>query len=301
MILVTGAAGFCGSRIVSLLAKEGVATRALVRHPDRAKGRLPEQGVAVVTGDTTQPETLEAAVSGVETIIHTAFITAERKQGPGVNYYDTNVLGTSNLATAAQKAGVQRIVVLSGLGTKSDKPGTYMQGRYLAEQAVKQSGLAWSILGPSIQFGKGSAFFNGLADLIRGMPVIVPMIGNGKRQFQPIWVDDVATCIVKMAREPEAYDGRTIEIGGPDYYTYAQILDMLMQTLQKRRVKVPGPMPFVKLGAGMMEAVMAKPPITRAATGLFTFENTTELDSVEQYFHFQPLSLRAYLAESGIA
>ncbi len=60
MILVTGAAGFCGSRIVSLLAKEGVATRALVRNPDRAKGRLPEQGVAVVTGDTTQPETLDS-------------------------------------------------------------------------------------------------------------------------------------------------------------------------------------------------------------------------------------------------
>ena len=115
MILVTGAAGFCGSRIVSLLATEGVATRALVRNPGKGKGRLPEQGVAVVTGDTTQPETLAAAVDGVETIIHTAFITAERKQGPGVNYYDTNVLGTANLATAAQKAGVKRIVVLSGL------------------------------------------------------------------------------------------------------------------------------------------------------------------------------------------
>ncbi|MGE5335517.1 MAG: SDR family oxidoreductase [Nitrososphaerota archaeon] len=301
MILVTGAAGFSGSRIVSLLAKEGVATRGLVRNPDKAKGRLPEQGVEVVAGDTTQPETLEAAVNGVETIIHTAFITAERKQGPGVNYYDTNVLGTANLVTAAQKAGVRRIVVLSGLGTKPDKPGTYMQGRYLAQQAVKQSGLAWSILGPSIQFGKGSAFFNGLADLIRGTPLIVPMIGNGKRQFQPIWVEDVARCIVLMAREPEAYDGRTIDIGGPDYYTYAQILDMLMQTLHKRRIKVPGPMPFVKLGAGLMEAVMSKPPITRAATGLFTFENTAELDAVEKYFHFQPMSLRAYLDTWGVS
>lgn len=300
MILVTGAAGFCGSRIVSQLVKDGVATRALVRNPAKAKGKLPEQGVEVVTGDTTQPETLEAAVDGIETIIHTAFITAERKQGSGVNYYDTNVLGTSNLATAAQKAGVRRVVVLSGLGTKADKPGSYMQGRYLAEQAAKQSGLAWSILGPSIQFGKGSAFFNGLADLIRSTPVIVPMIGNGQRQFQPIWVDDVATCVIKMAREPEAYDGRSIEVGGPEYFTYAQILDMLMQTLHKKRIKVPGPMPFVKLGAGMMEAILPKPPITRAATGLFTFENTTEIDAVEQYFGFQPMSLRTYLAKSGI-
>ena len=300
MILVTGAAGFCGSRIVSLLVKEGVATRGLVRNPDKAKGRLPEGGVEVVTGDTTQPETLESAVAGVDTIIHTAFITAERKQGPGVNYYETNVLGTSNLITAAKKAGVGRIVVLSGLGTKPDKPRSYMQGRYLAEQAVKQSGMAWSILGPSIQFGKGAAFFNGLADLIRSMPVITPMVGSGKTTFQPIWVEDVARCIVMMAREPEAYDGRVIEVGGPECYTYAQILDMLMQTLQKRRIKVPGPLPFVRLGAGMMEAVMPKPPITRAATGLFTFENTTQLDAVEEYFHFQPMALPAYLAEHGV-
>lgn len=300
MILVTGGAGFTGSRIVTQLVRDGVATRALVRSPAQARSRLPEQGVEIVTGDTTQFSTLESAVNGVETIIHTAFITAERKQGPGVNYYATNVQGTANLVAAAKRAGVQRIVVLSGLGTKADKPGSYMHGRYLAEEEVRRSGLAWSILGPSIQFGKGSAFFNGLADLIRGTPVIVPMVGNGKRQFQPIWVEDVARCIVKMALEPEGYDGRTIEIGGPEYYTYAQILDLLMDSLHTRRIKVPGPMPFVKLGAAMMEAVMPKPPITRAATGLFTFENITELDAVEKFFSFKPMSLRVYLAEWGI-
>ncbi len=299
MILVTGGAGFCGSRIVTLLASEGVSTRALVRRPEQARGRLPAQGVEIVTGDTTDPESLEGAVAGVETIIHTAFITAERKQGPGVNYQATNVGGTANLVAAARAAGVRRIVVLGGLGTKPDKPGSYMQGRFQADQAVKQSGLAWSILGPSIQFGKGSAFFNGLAHPIRTTPVIVPMIGNGKRQFQPIWVDDVARCILKMAREPEAYDGRTIEIGGPEYFTYAEILDMLMRTMSKQRIKVPGPLPFVKLGAAMMEAVMPKPPITKAVTGLFSFENIAQIDSVEAYFGFQPMSLRTYLAEHG--
>jgi uncharacterized protein YbjT (DUF2867 family) len=300
MILVTGGAGFCGSRIVTLLASEGVSTRALVRRPDQARGRLPAQGVEIVTGDTTDPESLEGAVAGVETIIHTAFITADRKQGPGVNYQATNVGGTANLVTAARAAGVRRIVVLGGLGTKSDKPGSYMQGRFQADQAVKQSGLAWSILGPSIQFGKGSAFFNGLANLIRTTPVIVPMIGNGKRQFQPILVDDVARCIIKMAREPEAYDGRTIEVGGPEYFTYAEILDMLMRTMHKRRIKVPGPLPLVKLGAAMMEVVMPNPPITKEVTGLFNFENIAQIDGVEAYFGFQPMSLRTYLAEYGV-
>ncbi len=300
MILVTGAAGFSGSRIIARLAQEGEHPRALVRNLERARRRLPESGVELIQGDTTRPDTLEAAVAGVDTVIHTAFITADRKQGPGVNYYETNVQGTTNLVAAARRAGVRRIVVLSGLGTKPAAPGSYMQGRYLAEEAVKQSGLGWSILGPSVQFGAGAAFFKGLADLIRSAPV-VPMVGDGRRRFQPIWVEDVVTCLLKVAREPEHYDGRTIEVGGPEIYTYSQILDMLMATLEIRKLKVPGPTPFVALGATMMEALLSRPPITRAAVGLFSFDNVTAIDSVERNFGFSPMSLRTYLAEHGLS
>src|SRR5262245_39630287 len=97
MILVTGAAGFSGRRIVARLAGEGEAVRALVRDAEQARKRLPAQGVDLVVGDTTKPQTLEPAVQGVDTIIHTAFITADRKQGPGVNYHATNVDGTAIL------------------------------------------------------------------------------------------------------------------------------------------------------------------------------------------------------------
>lgn len=299
MILVTGAGGFVGSRVVARLAGEGEPVRALVRDLERAKRRLPASGVDVARGDTTQPATLDAACAGVDTIVHSAFITAERKQRPGVNYYATNVEGTANLVAAARRAGVRRIVVVSGLGTKPAAPGSYMQGRYLAENEVKQSGLSWSALGPSIQFGPGSAFFNGLADLIRQAPV-VPMIGSGKVRFQPIWVEDVTTCLIKMVREPAAYDGKSLEVGGPEVYTYAQILDMLMGVLGTRKPKLAGPLPLAALGAGVMEAVLPNPPITRAAVGLFTFDNVTALDSVQRNFGFAPLSLSAYLAEHGL-
>jgi uncharacterized protein YbjT (DUF2867 family) len=300
MILVTGAAGFSGSRIVARLVGDGEPVHVLVRDAEKAHKRLPAQGVDLAVGDTTRPETLDPAVQGVDTIIHAAFITADRKQGPGVNYHSTNVDGTANLVNAAKNAGVKRIVVLSGLGTKADKPGSYMQGRYEAEQTVIKSGLAWSVLAPSIQFGDGAAFFNGLADLIRGVPFVVPMIGSGGRKFQPIWVEDVATCLLKMAREPGQYDGKRIDVGGPEVYTYAQILDMLMRTLGKRRVKVPGPMPFVRIGARVMEAVLPKPPITSAALDLFTFDNVAGLESVPQSFGFTPKSLRLYLQEHGL-
>jgi uncharacterized protein YbjT (DUF2867 family) len=296
---VTGAAGFVGSRVIARLAQEGETPRALVRNPEAARRRLPASGVEVVQGDTTQPQTLPAAVAGVETIVHAAFITAERKQGPGVNYEETNVRGTANLVAAARQAGVRRIVVISGLGTRPAAPGSYMQGRYLAEQEVRTSGLGWSILGPSVQFGRGSAFFGGLADLIRKAP-LVPMVGDGSRRFQPIWVEDVVTCLLKMVREPERYEGAALEVGGPEIYTYAQILDMLMSAMSVRKLRVPGPIPFVKLGAALMEATLSRPPITRAAVGLFSFDNITTLDAVEHHFGFAPLSLRTYLLEYGI-
>ena len=300
MILVTGAAGFVGRHVVARLVAEGERPRCLVRNAAKARASLPAESVELFEGDTTNPATLEPAVAGVDTIIHAAFITAERKQGPGVSYQDTNVNGTRNLVAAAKGAGVTRIVEAGGLGTKPDREGSYMQGRYLADQSIKQSGLAWSILGPSVQFGQGSAFIAGLADLIRKAP-IVPMIGNGKRRFQPIWVEDVARCLVMMAREPERFDGRSIEVGGPEVYTYAQILDMLMASLGKRKLKAPGPMPFVALGALAMELTLRKPPITTAALGLFTFDNVaTTPDVVQREFGFAPLSLRTYLAEHGV-
>lgn len=301
MILVTGATGFSGSRIVARLAEQGARPRAIARNRETALARLPGQGIEVAIADTTRPETLRPALEGVETVIHCAFITADRKPGPGVNYYETNTTGTRNLIAAAKAAGVTRIVELGGLGTQPGRPGSYMETRYLADEALKQSGLAWSILGPSVQFGKGAAFFRGLADLITSVPLVTPVVGSGNQRFQPIWVEDVVTCILKMAQEPGKYDGKVTEVGGPEIYTYNEILDMLMEALGKRRLKVPGPKPVARLAASAMTALLAQPPITPAAIELFDFENTATLDSVPYNFGFQPTSLRAWIAQNGVA
>lgn len=301
MILVTGAAGFSGSRIIARLVDQGARPRAMVRSIEAARARLPAKGLEVVLGDTTRPETLPPALSGIETVIHCAFITADRKPGPGIDYFETNTTGTRNLVAAAKKAGVTRIIELGGLGTQQGAPGSYMRTRYLADEAIKQSGIAWSILGPSVQFGKGAAFFRGLADLIASVPLVTPVVGSGNQRFQPVWVEDVVTCLLKMAQEPSQYDGKVTEVGGPEIYTYNEILDMLMEAMGKRRFKAPGPKPIVRLAAAAMSAVMAKPPITPAAIELFEFENTTTLDSIPYNFGFLPMSLRAWIAANGVA
>lgn len=301
MILVTGAGGFAGSRLMTRLVQDGEQPRGLVRSVDRARHHLPERGYELFIGDVTRPDSLDPALAGVETVIHTAFVTADRKEGPGVRHYETNVGGTRNLVEAARAAGVKRIVVLGGLGARQATPGSYMQGRYEANELVKRSGLAWSILGPSVQFGEGAAFFTGLGDLVKGMPLITPMIGNGKVEFQPIWVEDVVTCLLKMAREPERYDGQEIDVGGPEIFTYAQLLDMIAARLHRRRLKVPGPIPLAALGASVMELVLPRPPVTRAAIALFQEPNRTDLDVVPRRFGFTPTSLRDWMSAHGVA
>ncbi len=299
MILVTGATGYIGRHLVARLVQNGERPRCLVRDLKRAAALLPVAQVELAQGDTTRADTLAEALQGVDTVVHAAFLTADRKPSHGNSYYETNVQGTANLIKAAQEAGVTRIIEMSGLGTRPDKPGTYMQGRYEAERMLKESGLNWTIIQPSVLFGKGAPFIKGLTDLIRTSPV-VPLIGGGKIQFQPISVEDVVTVVHKVLQEPERTNHKTYTIGGPEYYTFTQIINALLATMHKSRIKAPAPNALVGIGAAIMEAVLPRPPLTKAAMTLFTFDNITDLHSVERDFGFAPMAFSKFLAEQGV-
>ncbi|GCE16923.1 SDR family oxidoreductase [Dictyobacter kobayashii] len=299
MLLITGATGFIGRHLVARLVAQGERPRCLVRDLRQAANILPADKVELVQGATTQPSTLESVLQGVDTIVHAAFMTADRKQSEGNHYEETNVGGTSNLILAAKAAGVRRIIEVSGLGTKPDKPGSYMQGRYLSEKMLIDSGLDWTIIRPSVLFGKGAPFIKGLVDLIQTAPV-VPLIGGGKIMFQPIAVDDVVTVILKVLQNPAQTNRKIFTIGGPEYYSFSQIFDLLLQATHKSRPKVYAPLPLVGIGAAVMEAVLPKPPLTKAAMALFSFDNTTDLNSVERDFGFKPQSFKIYLQTQGL-
>ncbi len=299
MLLITGATGYIGQHLVKRLVAQGERPRCLVRDINRAARIIPADKVEFVKGDTTRPETLRAAVQGVDTIVHAAFITADHKESAGNSYDETNVQGTANLVKAAQEADVTRIIEMSGLGTRPDKRGSYMQGRYLAEQMLKESGLGWTIIQPSVLFGKDAPFIKGLIDLIRSSPV-VPLIGGGKVMFQPIYVEDVVTVIIQVLQDPERTTGHTYTIGGPAYYSFTQIIDELIRAMHLTRMKAMAPTSIVGMGAAVMEAVLPKPPLTKAAMTLFSFDNTTDLNSVERNFGFTPQSFTSYLQEQGV-
>ena len=294
MILVTGATGFVGRHVVRRLRKTG-AVRALVR--DRSKAAALSD-VEVVEADLTRRESLGPAVAGVEAIIHAAAITADRKEPYRGGYDQINRVGTANLIAAAKAADVSRLVVMSGLGTKPAPDGTYMATRCGLEEAVRASGIPFVILQPSILFGDGAKFISALSRLIRVSPV-VPLIGGGKLRFQPLWIEDLVTCLVN-ALDADQLTGRAIPLGGSEYVTFKEIIQTICQAMSVRRLLVPLPLWIARIQALAMTAVLPHPPLTPAALELFGFDNATDLDAVAHNFGFHPRAFREHIRVHGL-
>lgn len=284
MILVTGGTGFVGSHLVERLRQEGRPVRCLVRDPSRA-GHLRERGVELVAGDITEPTSLGPALRGVEAVVHLVAII--REQGDRT-FQKVNVEGTGNVVGAAKAAGVRRFVHMSALGAVDDPRYRYIYSKWQAEEIVRKSGLDWTIFRPSVIYGPGFGFFDRLWQSVKlSPPPIVPVPGSGKTRFQPIWVGDVATCIVKAVDDPSTA-GKLYEIGGPEHLTFEQMLDGVMKVRGVRRLKVKVPLFLMRPVVPLMGLVLRDPPVSSVELKQLDVDNVTAIDSVVKNFGFQP-------------
>jgi NADH dehydrogenase len=287
LIAVLGSTGFVGSRVAVRLAAEGLPHRLLARRT---------AGPAKVHADLTQPETLAPALEGCQVVVHCAAVTADRKERQRGEYEQVNAVGTRHLVQAARQVGVERIVLLNGLGTRKGRPGSYMRTRWDMLEAVRGSGLGWVSPQPSILFGSGAAFPTAIAGLARSAPLL-PVLGAGLC-VQPFWVEDLVTCLVACATESR-WDGRAFDLGGPERMTMREFCRLIAAAAGRPRPLVPVPLPLARVQARLM-AVLPRPPLTRAALELFDFDNCTDEGVVEREFGFRPRSLRDHFAGNGL-
>jgi uncharacterized protein YbjT (DUF2867 family) len=290
-ILVTGASGFVGRHTVPALVAAGHRVVALARTPTAGEavlGRLPaaQRGsVEIRAGDVTRPETLGPALAGVDAVVHLVAIPRDFSRGADMRLVNTE--GTRAVVAAMAAAGVGRLVHMGALGVVDDPNLHYASSKAKAEAIVRASGLEWTILKPSLQFGEGDGFFNLIATLVRISPGVVPVPGDGSARFQPIHVGDVARIVVSSLADP-ATAGGSFELGGPRYWTYREITREVIATLGKTRAIVPMPVALIRLVAGTSELVHLPFPVATDQLRQLRLDNIGPLDLIPTRFGFTP-------------
>jgi uncharacterized protein YbjT (DUF2867 family) len=239
MILVTGGTGFVGQEVVKQLLDLGAHVRLLVRHPDRARqlAFAHHPRVELIPGDALKPETLPAAMTGVQAVIHLIGIIAETSH---VTYEQAHTEATRNVLAAAKKAGVTRWIQMSAIGTRPEARSRYHLTKWRAESLVRESGLDWTIFRPSLIYGYDER--DRLLNLLRmalSWPLDAlqlhsfPLLDGGEPLIQPVSVREVAHCFA-LAPAKEAAIGQTYDLVGPVAFTWREMVFKVLAAMGKK-------------------------------------------------------------------
>ena len=278
-VLVTGGTGFVGGHVVHALRAQNVKVRAIVRDRRRAR-RLEAWGVEMVVGDIADATVLRAACVGVEAIIHLVAII----KGSREDFERVMQRGTRNLVAAAEDAGVRRFVLASALGLdeRSRDAVPYFAAKWEMERAVRSSSLAYVVFRPSFVFGKDGGVLPTFVRLARFAPV-TPIVGDGTRRLQPIWVDDVAEYYVRAIDHPSAA-GRVFELGGPEAVTWNEFWDRLKRVEGVHRPSIHLPIGLMRAQATLTERLPGAPVTRDQLTMLELGDNVVADDSAVETF-----------------
>lgn len=253
MLLLTGATGSIGSRLLPLLLESGEDVRCLVREPRRLGERRVDVQIALGDlGELSDPYLVRQALRGVDTVIHLA---ATIRDQPPKRIEELNGLATVRLLRAAERSGVQRFHFFSALDAGGAQRTRFFRAKWVAEQAVASSPLATTVFAPSIVYDHSDPWIT-LLRRFSFLPVL-PVSGDGKAVFQPIWAADVARCVVAaLAAGAEARD--RYELAGPETLSYDQMSDLVSRIAGRPRPLVHLPLGLVRQGLIAIRSVFGE-------------------------------------------
>ncbi|MBT9444278.1 MAG: complex I NDUFA9 subunit family protein [Hyphomonadaceae bacterium] len=275
LIVVFGGSGFIGRHVVKQLARRGFRVRVPMRRPHlgqdlRVLGDVGQ--IHLMQANVRFPDSIAAALKGADGVVNLVGVLHERGKQ---DFKAMHVDAAGAIASAAAKAGVKTFVQVSSIGADPRAKARYARTKAAAEAAVGAHVPSAVILRPSIVFGPEDNFFNRFADMAKFSPFL-PLIGGGKTKFQPVHVQDVADAVVAAVTRADAA-GRTYELGGPKVYSFRQLLDFVLKTIQRKRGYAYLPF-FIAGPIGMLAGIAAKiipvaPPITGDQVELLKRDN----------------------------
>jgi NADH dehydrogenase len=234
---------------------------------------------------------VRAALVGVESVVHLASAEAH---GRAPELQAVDIQGTAVLAAAARQAKVDRLIFLSHLGADLSSAFPVLRAKAIAEQSILRSSVPATILRSSLAYGPGDRFTSAIAMLLSISPLVFPLPGNGTTALQPIWVEDLATCILWSLEEP-AMAGQTYEIGGPEFLTIEQLTQLVRRVTGTRRWVVHTSPASVRALAWMMQRLLPRSPLTTFALDYLATSRMASLDALPRIFGLKPAILEQKL------
>lgn len=284
MILVTGGAGFIGQRLIRRLATESHEIRTLIR-PSARTPRLP-QGVPVEAAIASLADTrgLRAALVGVDTVFHLAGVTWS---DPTANIRATETEGTRNLLEAAQDAGVKRLVYLSHLDSDRAAAFPLLKAKGIAEEFIRLSQIPFTILRSALAFGPGDHFTTGIAKLMAYFPRVFPIPSDGETLLQPIWVEDLVTCLAWCLDDEEVL-GQTIEVGGPEHLSFRHIVEQVRQKAGMDRQLLSFRPSYLRILRSFFRILAPRLPVSTLWLDYLAADRICGLHTMAGVFHLMP-------------
>ncbi len=271
LVTIFGGSGFVGRHVVRALAKRGYRIRVAVRRPDLA-GHLQPLGnvgqISFVQANLRYRKSVDRAVEGSDHVINCVGVLFES----GRNTFDAvQDFGARAVAEAARNVGA-KLTHISAIGADAKSESSYARTKGRAEISIRETLPDAIILRPSIIFGPEDGFFNKFAQMARFAPAL-PLIGGGNTKFQPVYVTDVAETVARSV-DGTLSAGTTYELGGPDVLTFRECLEIMLDTIDRKRPLVSVPFGIASLMGSVASMIpFITPPITPDQVVLLKSDN----------------------------
>lgn len=284
MILVTGGTGFVGKVLIRHLVESDYPVRTLIRaskeSPDLPRGIPVDAAVSSLSDERG----LRAAMVGVDTVYHLA---SEEWSGARADLMKTDILGTRQVVEAAKEVGVKRIFFLSHLDADRASAYPVLKAKAISEEYIRRSGLNYTIIRSAILYGPGDGLTSGLARILNSLPVFFFVPGDPKVLLQPLWVEDLATCMTWTLEDTHTLN-TTIEVGGPEFITLQALVQMVMEVTGVHRRIVSLHPPYLRALTVLFESIFPGFPASVYWIDYLAANRTCALDTIPRIFGLLP-------------